>query len=251
MRKELEDKLFKTYPKILGKVKSIECEDGWYDLINTTCNTIQDKNLITMGEIKKDNGLLSFHYYESGTVFSHFWGILSMAAHMSAFICEICGNSGKLNEESEFDEGAAKVRCSQHRYIYNEKSITKKNKGAVSIDFDGVINSYKSGFVTVDNIPDPPNEGAFEAIKNYLNYGFKVYIYSTRNECTEGKKAIKEWLLLHGLEKKIVDKLHIVSGKPISKIYIDDRGWHFSGKFPSVDEIKYYRPWHGGSSSSQ
>jgi hypothetical protein len=127
----------------------------------------------------------------------------------------------------------------------------KSKKGAVALDFDGVINSYKSNFVAVDVIPDPPVDGALDAIRDYLDFGLTVYIYSTRNEWPEGRQAIHDWLIEHGLEEDRVNDLQIVSGKPIAKIYVDDRAWHFDGKFPSIDEIKYYRPWHWGSSSSQ
>ena len=51
MRKELQEKLFKEYPGIFAQSKlnkyqscmarGIECDDGWYELINTLCSSIQ------------------------------------------------------------------------------------------------------------------------------------------------------------------------------------------------------------------
>lgn len=53
MKKELQDELFKKYPKIfrqkdLSKQETamcwgISCGDGWYDLINELCCTIQNR----------------------------------------------------------------------------------------------------------------------------------------------------------------------------------------------------------------
>ena len=128
---------------------------------------------------------------------------------------------------------------------------TKTDKGSVAIDFDGVINSYKSGFVAVDNIPDPPVPGVFERIYEYLDHGFKVHIFSTRNESAAGVLAILGWLDKHGMPPDRLSQLHISSSKPIAKLYIDDRGYQFTGELPSVEYIENFKPWHGGHSSSQ
>jgi len=131
--------------------------------------------------------------------------------------------------------------------------VKKTYKGAIALDLDGVINSYKSGFVAVDDIPDPPVEGSFEAIKMYWNAGMKVYIFSTRNNEEKGRQAIRDWLVKWGLSREILDSdnFEIVSGKPIAKLYVDDRAFHFEGEFPSVEYVENFKPWHGGKSSSQ
>ena len=127
----------------------------------------------------------------------------------------------------------------------------KTNKGTIAIDFDGVINSYKSGFVAIDDIPDPPVPGVFEGIYEYLDAGFEVCIFSTRNGKTAGQWAILKWLDKNGMPGDRIEQLKIVSGKPIAKLYIDDRGFQFTGKLPSVEYIENFKPWHGGKSSSQ
>jgi len=129
--------------------------------------------------------------------------------------------------------------------------ITKTQKGSVAIDFDGVINSYKSGFISVDQIPDPPVPGVFNKICEYLDYGFIVYIYSTRNTNDIGRLAIYKWFIKHGMLTTYVEKLNIVSAKPVAKLYIDDRGYQFTGQLPSIKYIENFTPWHGGVSSSQ
>ena len=37
-------------------------------------------------------------------------------------------------------------------------------KTILALDFDGVINSYSSGYTAEDVLPDPPVEGALEAL---------------------------------------------------------------------------------------
>lgn len=129
--------------------------------------------------------------------------------------------------------------------------VKTTSKGTIAIDFDGVINSYKSGFVAIDEIPDPPVPEVFEGIYEYLDAGFEVCIFSTRNGEIAGQIAILNWLNTHGMPMDRINQLKIVSGKPIAKLYIDDRGFQFTGKLPSVLYIESFKPWHGGRSSSQ
>ena len=105
--------------------------------------------------------------------------------------------------------------------------------------------------MALDNIPDPPVDGAFEFINQLLEKGFKVYIYSTRNEFCAGRIAIKDWLLKYGMSQDAIDKIDFPTSKPIAKVYIDDRAWEFNGVWPDIAEIENFVPWHGGNSSSQ
>jgi hypothetical protein len=174
--------------------------------------------------------------------------MIRFAEAISNRICDVCG--GAAHPVSVTKSWIA-VRCPQHSSMHPRNVDRHKKKGSVALDFDGVINSYKSGFVKVNVIPDPPVEGAFDFIHALIEEGVRVYIYSTRNEQETGREAIRTWLLEHGLPQETVDKLHIVSGKPIAKVYIDDRAWPFYGKFPDVKEVTGFVPWHGGKSSSQ
>jgi hypothetical protein len=129
--------------------------------------------------------------------------------------------------------------------------MQKNYKKSVAIDFDGVINSYKSGFVAMTVLPDPPVPGALEAIRNYINAGLKVYIYSTRNRSEDGKEAILRYLEKHGLEKKFFDEIEMTKSKPIAVLYIDDRGYQFTGNnWPSTTDIQNFKPWTKRESSS-
>lgn len=51
---------------------------------------------------------------------------------------------------------------------------------------------------------------------------------------------------MHGLEQAIVDQIKVwkAAGKPVALIYIDDRGYRFTGSnWPSKNDIHRLRPW--------
>lgn len=171
-------------------------------------------------------------------------GMIDFAESLSFKVCEVCGSPGKTMGKSYL-----RTLCEKHSGIAIPQD--RKRKGSVSLDFDGVINSYASGFVGIDKLPDPPVAGAIEYIQELIDYGFKVYVYSTRNEQERGRVAISKYLLKHGLPEEYHKKVGIVQNKPKCKIYLDDRAWEFTGKFPSPMEIDKFLPWTKRVSSSQ
>ncbi len=111
---------------------------------------------------------------------------------------------------------------------------------AVAIDFDGVMHAYTSRWTTAAEVLDGPTPGALDAVQSYLAAGWDVIVYSVRARDGEGRAAIRRWMEKHGFPP-----LQITSGKPHAKIYIDDRGYRFTGNnFPSVIEIEAFRPWN-------
>lgn len=110
---------------------------------------------------------------------------------------------------------------------------------SVVFDFDGVINSYVSGWIACDVIPDPPVSGIREAIRDIRAAGYRVIVVSAR--CTEeaGIKAIREYL-----DKYEIEVDDIMADKPPAKVYIDDRGLCFTGH-PELllEQIRNFKPW--------
>lgn len=114
-----------------------------------------------------------------------------------------------------------------------------KNKKTLLFDFDGVINSYTSGWKGIDIIPDEPVEGVKELIDE-LRKEYEIKIYSVR--CTEeqGIKAIEKYLEKYNI---VVDGL--ARKKEKSFLTIDDRCIVFRGDCKKLkNEIDNFKVWN-------
>lgn len=125
MNSDLDKKLCEKYPKIFinrnanmtttAMCWGFECGDGWYDLIDSLCFTIQNhidnqfKNnkpitQVVADQVKEKFGELRF-YYSGGD--DYIDGVIDLAENMSIRICEICGNIGNLKSNN----GWYKTKC--------------------------------------------------------------------------------------------------------------------------------------------
>lgn len=112
-----------------------------------------------------------------------------------------------------------------------------QQKKTIALDFDGPINSYTSGWMDGNPaLPDLPTEGAFDFIRTLFQAKYEVVIHSTRAR-GEGVDRIKRWLRGHGLEEQYVQAIVVTDRKPPAMVYIDDRGFRFEGKWPTVKEL--------------
>lgn len=112
-------------------------------------------------------------------------------------------------------------------------------KKTVVFDFDGVINSYKSGWLGAKELPDPPVEGIDGVIQDLRLKGFEVCVVSSRCEHPGGMMAILDYLEKH---KIVVD--NVVLHKPPALAYVDDRAVVFNGKTEGlVDQIVNLKAW--------
>ena len=126
------------------------------------------------------------------------------------------------------------------------------------IDFDGVLHSYISGWQGIDVIADPPVDGAFNALYAYISAGHTLAIHSARSAENKGRSAIRDWIAEQDAHycKAETEKLgephvgpvlneHIryPKFKPQAKVYLDDRGYRFTGQFPNIQE-QDFRPWN-------
>ena len=123
MDADLENTLYSKYPNFFSnKDKSpmescmsmgIECGNGWYDLINSICWEIQqrNKNIESRNKYNPENNekLIDFKfdqikekfgglriYYSGGDDYVR--GLVDLAETMSYTICENCGNKGQPNK---------------------------------------------------------------------------------------------------------------------------------------------------------
>ena len=126
----------------------------------------------------------------------------------------------------------------------------------LAVDFDGVLHSYKSGWKGPRNIPDPPVEGAIDWLISLLGWpdsisvfgedykNFKVCIFSSRSKYWGGRRAMKKWLVKHGLDQRYFKVIDFPLHKPPSMILLDDRAWTFKGIFPTEEEMLAFKPWN-------
>jgi hypothetical protein len=117
MKPELQNKLFESYPSIFRQKDlpmsqtcmcwGIDTGDGWYNILDTLCNQIQnhlEHNLredqdptavnVEATQVKEKFGGLRF-YYDGGDKFIE--GLVWMAEAISSRTCEGCGSSGTQN----------------------------------------------------------------------------------------------------------------------------------------------------------
>ena len=126
-----------------------------------------------------------------------------------------------------------------------------KFKKTVCLDFDGVVHSYTSPWTGPRDIPDPIVKGAIEFILTCLVAGWAVVIFSTRSHHYGGQSAMLNWL-----EKESGLCWHdspagpgtmnvtFPKEKPPAILYIDDRGYHFEGTFPTIKFMENFKPWN-------
>ncbi|MFB6372285.1 MAG: hypothetical protein ABEN55_04075 [Bradymonadaceae bacterium] len=114
----------------------------------------------------------------------------------------------------------------------------------ISIDFDGVLHSYESGWQGADTIPDPPVDGAIEWLETLVSSDeVHVSIYSSRSSQKGGIKAMQDWLVRHGFEPPI-SSIDWPESKPPATVSVDDRAIRFEGQgFPSLKALKSFTPW--------
>ena len=128
----------------------------------------------------------------------------------------------------------------------------------ILVDFDGVIHSYTSGWCGVATIPDDPVPGAIEWLERHLPVpdslcamapeytGPVVQIYSSRSRSWFGRRAMKKWLVKHGMHPGYINEgiLKFPTKKPAAFLTIDDRAVCFSGTFPTSEEMMSFTPWY-------
>jgi len=131
-------------------------------------------------------------------------------------------------------------------------------KPILCLDFDGVIHSYASGWVSETFIPDPPVLGAFEFLYSCRDV-FDVRIFSSRSKTQEGRVAMYTWLKYWA--DKALDNTEPLwranavinmfnrgdawpAEKPPAFLTIDDRAITFCGKWPSMRELQDFKPWY-------
>lgn len=137
-----------------------------------------------------------------------------------------------------------------------------ESKYIICCDFDGVLHSYTSGWQGHSSIiKDGPVPGAMEWVTQIArDERFELAIYSSRSKEAGGRIAMSDWLHTHltkffenwgGLDhqnarvwaEKVVARLTFPTQKPAASMTIDDRAFHFQGRFPTPEWLLGFKPW--------
>ena len=132
-------------------------------------------------------------------------------------------------------------------------------KPILCLDFDGVLNSYTSGWKGADVIPDPPVPGAIEFIIQALDK-FEVHVFSSRTNQPGGLQAMKKWMEaalwdhfeegdgLSPQQQAVLasyrDEIRWPTEKPPAMVTLDDRAITFTGEWPAIETLLAFKPWN-------
>lgn len=121
-------------------------------------------------------------------------------------------------------------------------------KKLISIDFDGVLNSYVSGWTgAADPVP-----GAMKFLADLVaDDRFDAVVYSSRCASEAGVSAIRAWLDRHLVAelgehagRYVGNRVRVAASKPPAFVSLDDRVITFDGTWPSLDRIDAFVPWN-------
>lgn len=114
----------------------------------------------------------------------------------------------------------------------------------VSVDFDGVLHSYPTGWRGADVIDGGPVEGAIEWLRRMVADGrFDVQIFSSRSADPRGVEAMRSWLWQHGLDDATLSRIGFPTHKPPAFVAFDDRAVRFDGRFWDPDQVAAFQTW--------
>lgn len=116
------------------------------------------------------------------------------------------------------------------------------NKPILTIDFDGVLHSYPPGRYDPQIVSGGPTPGAAEALESYLTH-FDAQIFSSRSHQPGGLNAMQDWCYRH-FDESLVQQLGWPLNKPPAMLTLDDRALTFTGVWPTLAELKLFRPWN-------
>jgi hypothetical protein len=123
-----------------------------------------------------------------------------------------------------------------------EATSLEGNSNTIAIDLDGVILEYVEPWTGINHFGEPL-PGAAEAIQKLKDLGYKIVIYTTRNNAmahhNEGQNALLlASLVQNQLEKHGIPYDYISLFKPLARIYIDDRAVRFYDWETTLKNVK-------------
>jgi hypothetical protein len=126
-------------------------------------------------------------------------------------------------------------------------TLKTSSRKLIALDFDGVLHNRVHGSHQDDStiISNGPVPGAIDWLNTIVNDNrFFITIFSARSKVLGFEDALRTWFKENGMDQNTINKISICSTKPPAYLFIDDRAWKFSGKFPSSEELLKFRAWH-------
>jgi hypothetical protein len=127
------------------------------------------------------------------------------------------------------------------------------NRPTLVLDFDGVLHSYTTPWAGAEVVSDPPVDGALVFLRNATEH-FTVAIYSSRTHQPGGLTAMQEWLakafmddLEFSRDEAVRFVMHVLRWpleKPAAFVTLDDRAITFTGVWPKIEELLFFKPWN-------
>ena len=117
MNPSKQEKLKEKHPDLLEEISDIECEDGWFSLIEIylrLCSTYskRSKKGIKIRQIKEKFGRLRVYANIND---DYILGMGDATELLSESVCEYCGEKGELRTNRRW----VKTLCDSH-YIFEE-----------------------------------------------------------------------------------------------------------------------------------
>lgn len=134
-----------------------------------------------------------------------------------------------------------------------ETAATTPRRLRVALDFDGVLHSYGQGFTGATDLPGEPVPGALDFVRAVVAAGHSAVVFSCRARTIEQASESEPWMVWdHGGRDAVLDWLEkwgfpampVTGVKPIADVYLDDYGYRFEGRWPSVAKLEKLRPWY-------
>jgi hypothetical protein len=123
-------------------------------------------------------------------------------------------------------------------------------KPILCLDFDGVCNTYTSGWQGADVILDAAVPGLFEFLEAAAPY-FDIQVFSSRSNQPGGIEAMQNWFdqqhriwLGDRFQGDEILSLSFPTQKPAALITLDDRAITFTGEWPDIDFLRNFKPWY-------
>jgi len=124
------------------------------------------------------------------------------------------------------------------------------SKLTIGVDFNGVIHDHRDGARGFAEAGSPEIPGAIDWLRA-ISEEFAVVLVSASFARSPSVHAARSWLESKGIPRAWTSpvlvgmpRIAMSPFKPACVMFIDDRAFHFCGQFPTVDEIRSFKPWN-------